>query len=246
MRQKIEPSWSLLDLPTGPQPTPPWARDLHVNWMDGYGNPPSFKLKTNCNARDWDDQRFERIGSMWITRHADGRAEIYYQGGPLQQVKVKRWRNAETGSLHQYGQFQPGSRKLKPGEWIEVERWATRQEEGFGGTHIDITMTDGREVTLRGPWHGGPPNGYVETSYIDTTKERFGGKNYWSARPWYGRGGRAGLFIAEPAFVTMFARFQPHLRLARISDDMGDRVQPLKSEWDAPKQWILKRERSAA
>jgi hypothetical protein len=40
--------------------------------------------------------------------------------------------------------------------------WVTPQEDGYGGRHFKIKMKDGRDATLRGPWHGGAPAGYHE------------------------------------------------------------------------------------
>lgn len=234
--------WMILDLPIGPQPLPEWAKGLHIDWCEQYANSPDLTLKTNSNLRDWPNQQFERIGDMFIAKHPDGRAEIYYQGGALSVVKLKRFRAAD-GTIKCHPRIIQNVFKCEPGEWVEVERLCTRQEQGFGGAHYDIEMTDGRQVTLRGPWHGGCPPGYVELAYVDTVYYR---DHYprWQT-PWHKRGGIGGLFLTEDVFIRIFARFCPHLPLARVNEGFGAHLQPMKPEWDAPKAWIYERERQA-
>lgn len=243
-------SWETVELPLGPQPVPSWAKGLHVDFMDRYGNDPHYKLKSNTDLRKWEHKRFTREGARFIAVAPDGRAEVYYQDGALRPTPIKMWQ-AASGELLQ----QPRWRETKPGhvgpdldgEWVEVERLCTPQEQGFGGSHIHITMTDGAEVVLRGPWHGGAPAGFVECAYIDWVGTRPRGR-----RPWIGNGPAwlrttaiGGLFLREDAFIGIFARYAPHLRLMRLTEGGRSRVQAVKPEWDAPKCVILHRERMA-
>ena len=258
MRGPDQPSWSLVDLPVGPQPIPAWALGMAVYWADGYGNDPTMKLKARGNLRQWPDKRFKRAGDLGLAEAPDGRGAAYFQGGALDPVTLMRFRTLD-GQLHAYRpatgervtESLPGGGSINhvppdDGEWVEIERLCTPQQDGFGGSHIDLTMEDGTEVTLRGPWHGPCPAGFVEVSYVDVTAP-------WRSRPRRGRkaqprelqGGTGGLLIRYEAFLPLFARFLPHLRLARVNLTRGDRLQPLKLEWDAPKAWILARERYA-
>lgn len=232
--------WSIIPLPVGPMPVPAWAKDLHVNWMEQFANSPNLTLKTNSNLRDWPDQRFERDGSMFISKHPDGRAEIYYQNGPLSMATVKRFRAAD-GTLKNHPNIIKGGKGVEAGEWVEVERLCTRQEQGFGGSHYDIEMTDGTQVVLRGPWHGGAPSGYTELAYVNTVYY----KNHYPRwkTPWYKRGGTGGLYLTDDVFINIFARFCPHLPLARVNEGFGCSLQPMKPEWDVPKAWIYEAER---
>ena len=239
---KFEPRWSLVDLPVGPQPLPAWAKDMRVNWMDRYANAPDFRLKTNQNLRDWEGMRYAREGSMFIARHPDGRADAYYQNGPLTLTKLKRWRTP-NGTLKCHPRIIKN--ELEPGGWVDIERLCTRQEQGFGGSHYDLVMLDGTEVTLRGPWHGGAPAGYLDVAYVDMDYYRRNYRGYFAKRPWYSTGGTGGLFITESLFINIFARFCSHLRLARVNEGHGENLQPLKPEWDAPKAWMQAKAKAA-
>jgi len=245
----VECTWEPITLPEGPRPIPAWCTGLHVDFVDAYSNAPRFKLKTTSNVRDWPEKRFERKGRLFLAVAPDGRAEAYYHDSTLRPTTLRRFR-CDDGRLLQYRPSEPRNdcscpSVLTPGEWVEVERLATTQQEGFGGAHIDITMTDGAEVTLRGPWHGGAPAGFVETAYVDMSYP-------WRPRPrkdrpsrWHDQGGVGGLFVAEATFIDIFARFAPHLTLAAVTNGIGRRIQPLKPEWSEPKDWVMARERLA-
>ena len=248
--------WQEVELPAGRQDLPAWVRGAHVDWHNGYASAPTVKLKTNCDARTWPDQQWAREGAkLFICRHDDGRAECYYQGGALQPTMVRRFRTLD-GGLHRY-RPQTGERITEkmdgyvinhvppdPGEWVEVERMCTRQEDGFGGAHIDITLTDGTAATLRGPWHGGAPEGYVEVSYVDTTSPPCG--KWESTRPWHQRGGRGGLYITESLFLSIVATYAPHVRAARVAHSYGQRTELYRQEWGCSKDAIYELERGRA
>lgn len=260
-------SWEVVELPTGRQALPTWARDLHVDFMDGYGNDPRYTLKAWGDLRSWPDKRFVREGARFMAVSPDGRAEVYYQDGQLRPAMLKRFRTTD-GRLHAYrpqtgervreynaaGQMTLSHVPYDPGEWVEVERLCTPQQDGFGGAHIDITMEDGTEVTLRGPWHGGCPNGFVELAYADASRAGFARDAAWwrktnrrqgvKDRPCWGTC-TGGLFLREDVFIRLFARYQPHLRLMRLREGERALVQATKPEWDAPKCVILDRERRA-
>lgn len=236
-------AYSLAQLPVGRQPTPAWARDLHVDFMDGYGNVPRFIIKTDCEARDWADKRFEFDGRRYIAKSGDGRAECYYHGEARRVDGLKRWR-CPDGTIRHGPRWLEGGR-IEAGEWETYEGWATGPDQGFGGSHFHLTMIDGREVVLRGPWHGGCPPGYVEASYFNTSDRWGRAFRKRKPQPWWNRGGRAGLFIEAEVFKLLFARFTPHLQLFEVAE--GDRVwlQAAKPEWDCPKDVWIQRARDA-
>lgn len=231
--KKEVPKWHYVELPEGPQPVPAWCKGIHVDWHETYGSAPSFKLKVVGDARSWPDKRFELRGSnMWIAEHADGRAEVYYQTAVgMKRDKVKRFQ-VTNGALMPY---RPDN--LTPGKWVDIETMCTVQQQGFGGAHIDLKMIDGSEVTLRGPWAGGPPPGYTEVSYIDTTSRYYG----WNGRKWYAQGGGGQLFIKNYVFKLIFARFAPHLRLAEVNEGLGFHLQPIDPNHGEPKAWRMQR-----
>lgn len=237
------PSWELVELPNGPQPLPAWALDLAIWWGDGYGNSPDCKLKATENLRRWPDKRFRfEAPGRYVAEHPDGRAEVYYHGR-FRPAKLKRLRMPD-------GTILPPHAFKREAVEEEYDGFATGPDEGFGGSHFHITMEDGTPVVLRGPWHSLAPAGFVEVAYVNWSDER-------SQRPWRGEGpswlrttATGGLYIREELFIRLFARFQSHLQLARVTEFFsGGRryvsLQPLKPEWDVPKRWILERERVA-
>lgn len=234
---------------------PAWALGLHVDLAMPYWNPPRFRLKTDRDLRDWPEKRFAHEGDRFMAVSPDGRAECYYQGGPLRVERLKRYRTHADGRLHQFAPYKQNLPMVRtagpdwnprddfqPGEWAEVDVLCTRQEQGFGGAHVDITMTDGREVTLRGPWHGGCPPGFVEVAYVDRTDDTRRG---WRRNlPWHSWGGMGGLFVREDVFIGIFAKFAPHMLLARVDMGRGPRLQAYTHEWGEPKEWHMSRERA--
>lgn len=246
-------SWEPVELPSGPQAVPAWARDLRVDLVPQYEvSPPRWLLKADRNLRDWPDKRFTREGDRFLAVSEDGRAECYYQAGPLSPVTLKRFRTGD-GKLHAY-RPQSGKRveefgtdgrliasyvPADPGEWIEVERLATRQEDGFAGAHIDIILVDGTEVTLRGPWHGACPPGMVEGAYTESPSPY----GWRGRRPWHDTGGIS-LMLTEEVFLPIVARYAPHLRLARVDEGYGPRLQVMLQEWGEPKAFYARRQRA--
>lgn len=246
-------SWEMVERPSGPVEIPAWAKDAHVDWSDGYVNPPSFRLKTHGNVRDWPDQRFVKEGRYYRAYHEDGRLEQYAHSGAVSLRPIKMFRS-ENGTHRQHRRCGPewadesglgftldGVRHgYEPGEWAEVEMLATTQQEGFGGSHYHCQMVDGTTIVVRGPWHTSPPAGYDEVAYVDTSNDR----NLRRA-PWHQRGGIGGLFLRDSVLIAIASRFLPHLQLARVTGRYGTNVEPLKPEWDAPKAVIIERERVA-
>ncbi|KVL59297.1 hypothetical protein WT01_15830 [Burkholderia cepacia] len=119
----------------------------------------------------------------------------------------------------------------------------TERQEGFGGSGYLLSMTDGSERLLRGPWHGGAPAGYVEVTAVDTSKS----PDKWEARrAWHRRGGYAGLYITEDLFLRIMARHCAHVPIARVQRTYGTRLEPFRVEWGVPKSEIIELERGRA
>lgn len=252
----VQASWVPVVPPVGRQQIPAWSKGLNVDLALPYANSPRFQLKCDRQLRDWEGKTFTKQGDRYMAVSEDGRAEVYYQGGGLSRVKLKRYRTAD-GKLHAHPPYEPNrtenhdeagnvtwsGHKHVPGEWVEVERLCTGQERGFGGAHIDLVLDDGREVTLRGPWHGGCPEGFVEVSYVDTTHDASFG--WFRKRPWHQRGGIGGLFLSEAAFLPIFATYAPHMLLAHVDLGRGPRLEAYLAEWVEPKAWWMARRRMA-
>ena len=241
-------TYEWVDLPVGPQPIPDWARGIHIDWMEGYSNPPGLSIKATDDLRTWPGKVWRRVGSRFQARSDDGRLEQYGQDGPLALAKVQMFKSAD-GTLRQYartgpewaftkslGFIYPGGKVYgtEHGEFVEVEMLATRQEQGFGGQHVHITLEDGTAVVLRGPWHVGSPPGYVEVAYQNVRDRWF--DDVRGKRPWYRVTMRGGLYITEDLYARLFARFAPECRLARVTD-IYTRLEPVRGDWELPKKW---------
>ena len=191
------PPWSWVDLPGGPRPTPPWARDMHVNWMERWANPPAVLFKTHGDPSDWPGKTFVKEGPR------------YFAVSPSGDVAEQYWHDEHLG----------GGPPLD---------YVTTQQKGFGGRNFAIALAAGParpagRVILRGPWFGNTPAGFQELHWVETHRP--------DMRPWPMRTGYFGAYISDDAFVRCFARFLPHLRLARV----GAHFEPVKPEWAAPK-----------
>lgn len=245
------PEWSLIERPVGPSDlVPQWCRGASIHWMDGYSNPPSVTLKVDCEARRWENKRYRKEGDDYRAYHDDGRLEQYSHGSPLRLDKVRRWKSPD-GSLSRFapsdevGTYNRETSQFDnpKGEWVEVERLCTSQQEGFGGDHYDIVLEDGTEITLRGPWHTSGPEGYTEVAYVYPLAEWRG--RYRRPAPWHTMTAMGGLFIRDDVFVAIMSRFLPHIELAHVKEHGISDIQPMKPEWGAPKRVVLAREREA-
>lgn len=239
-------TWHEIDLPAGPRHVPDWCRGVHIRWNDEWGSSPSILLKTTENVRDWPDQRFEKDGAYYRARHEDGRMKQYAHDGQIGTHKVRMFRRSD-GSEHPHRRHN--SEKwpdqqfgYEPGEWVDVDRRATSQQQGFCGQNYHITLLDGSDLVLRGPWHVGAPSGYVEVAYTDTSRPCFGPRK--RKRPWYDTGGIGGLYLSSDLFIRIMSRFAAHLRLAEITVDNRVFIEPMKPEWSEPKlAWYYRKQR---
>lgn len=234
--------WMPIDLPTGRQKIPAWCLGAHVNWRNGYGNSPDVTLKVRGRVAKWEGQRWAKEGKkLYIARHDDGRALAYYHGGSVSLVKMSDYRNYK----HTYD-FGPDAVKPEPPPVVEV--MATEKQDGFGGAEYWLTMEDGSDLVLRGPWHGCPPEGYVEVHMTDV--EYDGYKNstrYNKGKPWHQRSGGGGfLYISNALFLRIMAHYLPHARVALVAHSYGTYLEPYRAEWDMPKEQVYTQERMRA
>ena len=205
-------SWEQVELPAGKQDIPEWAHGLTEDFMLKYGNDPRFLLETKgVDIRHWEGKVWTREpNNLYIARHPDGRADALYHDDLTPGV-VRRWKSPD-GTLSIYPPHVPAHASNATGEWVEVERWCTSKSQGFGGAHFDITMEDGREATLIGPWHGGAPEGYTECGIY---------------------------LITHELLIRLFAHYLPHLRLFWVTDNGRKSLQPFMDGWLAPKAVIF-------
>lgn len=210
--------WENIPLPTGRQALPDWCVGAHVNWRDGVANAPDITVKVRGNVCDWPGKVWGKEGGgAYIARHIDGRCCVHYHKGGVSLVKIKDHRKKE---------------------FPVVEVMATEQQDGYGGRNIWLDMSDGTEMVLRGPWHGGAPDGYVEVYCADVTSEYFNRERAGKERPWYQRSKTYGLYIAEDLFMRIVATYLPHIMVAAVVKSYGRRLEPYRAEWGVLKDEI--------
>lgn len=196
----------------------------------------------------------QRDGGMWIAEH-EGIAEVHYHKGALRETQFTRKIGGELDMTKPQlldgkpwidttglwaDQIPNAKPKMGGTEHETFTMLATTQQDGYSGRHFDITMKDGRDIRLRGPWHGGAPDGYQEVYYyIDDRQEykcRPGSRHY---RTWHDRGGFFGLYVQHEVMIDILSTFQPHLELAWVERIIGKQtyrtVEPLMPETGLPK-----------
>lgn len=239
--------WIEIARPVGPMPIPAWCKDVHINWMDGYGNSPEIRLKTDGTDGDWPGKCFTYHKGVYTAKHEDGRLEQHGHDGRVTMGKVKMFRRAD-GELaqtrrvgHQWGHIdkRPGviwtdaqGRDLgyEPGDWVDVDHLVTTQQQGYAGRGFRILRDDGQYVMLRGPWHIGAPKGYEGVITVDCSEPAFREQKWWR------RLGCFGLSLRNDTLINIMSRYQAHIRLASVTRYYGGPyIEPLKPEWDAPK-----------
>lgn len=224
--------WQKIDLPTGRQAIPEWCLGAHINWRNGYGNTPDVTLKVRGQVWKWEGQRWAKEGKkLYIARHDDGRALAYYHGGSVALAKMLD-RRKPGGGYEQLVANCP-----------TIEVMATEKQDGFGGAEYWLTMEDGSDLVLRGPWHGCPPDGYTEVRMCDV---EYQGYAHRKDRPWHERSSGGFLYISNDLFLRIMAHYLPHARAALVAHSYGTYLEPYRDEWDMPKGHIYQIERLRA
>lgn len=257
--------WSEVVRPTGSHPLPDWVKDAHIDWMDGCGNAPDVRIKAIGSVYRWPDQRFEKIGKAYIARHPDGRVAVHYHDGAVSTCCAYRilvdgkptafpWKIADKGytetsekaAHREADKWMANLRTFHDKKGLKLEAefktvQATTQQDGFGGSYYWLTMIDGSELVLRGPWHGGAPEGYVEVGTVDVTGPYFA--TGWSrGKRWYKRTGGPSVYLTEELYLRIVARYCPHAPIARVQRSYGTRLEPFRAEWGCPKSFIYELE----
>lgn len=266
--------WTPLDMPTGRQQLPDWLQGVHIRWAFGVANEPSIVFKVRDGAHQWPGQTWERrANGLYIAEHPDGRALARYHMGrvsPRAMWRVFRadgkpfthqWRVMDGGATLADARAAGDAHLAKMLAWehlSEAQRaeyggcrvetrlaLATEESSGYGGSHFEITLTTGQQLVLRGPWPGGPPPGYAEVTTVDERQHRRRDRHTRGLR-WHQMGGSFGLYVSDDLLVRALAHYQPHVRLAYLPDNYGNRVQPYLPQWQGLKADVYEAERQRA
>lgn len=225
-RNQRDLTWVPFERPIGPVRLPSWARDIHVNWMEGFSNGPDYWIYCGHDIGDYPNKRWRREGNFYRAYHPDGFVEQHAHSGAVSLTRLKAWRNPD-GTMSQY-------RGDEGGEWVEGDFLATTQQEGYAKRHFWIKMEDGSDLVLRGPWWGGEPDGYDAASIVIP---KYSGCRRPGEGPWHkGCAPTYGLLFKRELIAAIFARFQAHLPLALVTTHYGStRLEPYRHEWGMPK-----------
>lgn len=251
----------VLNLPEGPRPLPRWATGGHIEWHWPFSNRPSFKVRcahdpldfTTSGAPVW--RMFEwhdgkKKGRGWIAER-EGVAACHYHDGTISMQEFEervRWVVNPCQANNWKGEA----------ETRKYQMLATSKQEGYAGRHFDITLAaqhipiysrehgtvltkveHGTKLRLQGPWHGGAPSGYLETSYWIDDEKAWKPKD----RKWFESSGYFGLYIKPELLLDIMATYQSHVPWARVTETRGNedcvRLEPLIPEVGLPKRWLV-------
>lgn len=151
-------TFTIIPPPTEKPSLPEWVAGARIDWHEGYSNSPTIQLECHDWPR-WGQQIFTHVGDFYIAEHVDGLVITYKHDGKISIQNIPVWvsNNGDENLL-------PPRDNPRSGSWQERPRLCTSQQRGFGGSHIPITLDDGRELVLRGPWSAGNPTGYQESA----------------------------------------------------------------------------------
>lgn len=143
------PSWRPY---TDPVAHPEWITDIEFMYLDGwpgeqYSNRPAIIIRSSKSAGEiMRNAPYLYADKSYTAVSLDGHlARRYYTG-------EARWEEAKV--LDRYDGSVP--------VYKTISRWQTPRTEGLGGAQIQISLTDGRIVTLQGAWIGTAPVGYTD------------------------------------------------------------------------------------
>lgn len=207
--------YEMVERPTGAIDLPEWVSGAFVEWHKDYSNAPDINLLCREFPK-WDGPIYQRIGEYFIAKHKDGRVRAYKHGGKIGIHKHHVWVSEVTGQVRAH------PKQGEPGRWEDREMLSTSRSDGFGGSKIFITLDDGRDLILWGPWSSGTPAGYQESSL------------------WLGRGNKqlsprqggtgVGAAFSHDLLTRAAARFLPHIELALVTYNYGTFLEPVSPE----------------
>lgn len=176
----------------------------------------------------------------WMEGYANSPKVYFKQVGP---IELGQWRREHGKVWIRYTADGLVAEKLvHDGALSKVDgAWRTTRQDGFGGRVFVLDDVEGLgRVELHGPWFGGQLPGFSEMIKVDMSTGSRNLAPYYSDRPWHGRGGTFGLYVADELKIKALARHLPHLRIARLQPYPGSQpeIQPFPEEWSCPKQFL--------
>jgi len=229
-------------------------------------DPLAFTKEPVWRMFEYDDSRYDagakRMGRQskgrgWIAE-SEGVAMCHYHSGAIRMTSFEDNVTDEKGHVVWIEKPDYKAGKMGVPETRRYVMLATDKQEGYAGRHFDITLAEqeipildgqrsvmtkveaGTRLRLRGPWHGGAPDGYREVSYqYDREPYAVPVRKSWH-RKWHQRLGYFGLCIDPAILLDIMATYQPHVQWALMTFDGGKLgIEPLHPETGLPKGWKL-------
>lgn len=248
-------SWHEVERPVGLQPIPAWCKGLHIDWGDRHDGAPEVRLKCYEDVGEWPGKVWHDEGAgAYTARSEDGRVERHYHKGAISehfawtvlrdgQIAPFGWqlsdpKGGETreAAAHRAAESQIAFFRKLPNPPSSMEPrvrsvLATTQQEGYAGRTFPIMLASGQELFLRGPWHGGGPEGTLPVIVTNLSRYKPTG-----SFPWHHALGMFGVNVTVDLWLRLLARFAPEVPVARVEWLEGRfSLQPFKPEWGEPK-----------
>lgn len=259
--------WEPRELPTQAHDLPDWLLDAHVDMMLHASNRPEVKFKISRDPWPVGEPKLyeDEGGGAWTARSSDGHLllvhyhsgkvfncvgwRVMYDGEIVTQARKDGWQIANNRAKAEaeatkhlelcqrlFTQNHPDP-TLYSLEYCEIR--ATEQQGGYGGSHFHIQLKSGGTLVLRGPWHGGSPEGWSDTVVVDMSSKY---NSQPQTRPWHLSGGSFGFYMSDELILKAVAKFQPHLGVAWVYPGYGQpRYQFYDLNWGAPKAFAKER-----
>lgn len=246
--------WTPVPLPEGPQEIPSWCKGLRVDWMWGYSNRPTIDILTDGTeyAGEWLFE-YETLGTRLYTAEKDGMLRWHSHGmyawRPLRKgdESSMAWATAQEQG---YG----GSDfviRMKTGEEVHLRGpWHVSAPNGF----VEVNNYNTSKVTparlawelknrqrwmceIINPLRTKVMNGEGEPWAVKDNINKLKAWEQRLASPpiWDAAGGTFGMALRNELMIRLFARFQPHLRLAIVQQYGRSYLEP-RFAGQAPKE----------
>ena len=226
-----------------PSLIPSWLKDIHIDWMVGFGNRPGLLGKASHDPLE--GVTFKKLGKkLWLGTNAAGDCfTAHYHNGAvaLRERRVGMRKGPDGKPISTNNPANPYEV-----EWDTEMALMTTQQAGYGGREFKIRMAEdelneewaGKDIYLVGPWHGCPPDGYQELSLV-RMDDKYYNTSMNKDKPWYKRGGSFGYVISNEAMIQALMHFQPHCPVAIVNLGFMTAIEPCLPETGLPKSFFV-------